>query len=253
MNSRTAIMCCILIALGPATAGFLVGTNIYHSRLDANYVTVKGLAERAVKADLAVWNLTFSATGDDLTQVNNEINHDQALVLAFLKKNGVDVSEITIQPTKVIDRFANQYQTAKPPHRFLIQGKIKVRSNNVDHIQQISQLTSSLIQQGVVLNSSDDPSIINPIYFYTQLNSIRPAMLAEATKSARAVAEQFVLDSGSQLGAIHHANQGVFEITSQDASGESNPNDWQAAQNEKASVSKEVRLVTTIEYALKGK
>ncbi|MCD6046911.1 MAG: hypothetical protein K0S08_558 [Gammaproteobacteria bacterium] len=251
LNDNNAILCFFILAVGIILAGAYVGRNIYHSRVDGNFVTVKGLAERDVTADLAVWNINYTATGDVLADVNNEISRDKSLALLFLKNNKVGPDEIEIQPIKVTDLSANPYQNSQPAHRFLIKGGVKVRSTNVQHIRQISQLTSSLIEQGVVLSPGDDSASPNPIYFYTQLNNIRPVMLAEATKSAREVAKQFALDSNSKLGLIHSANQGIFEITSQDDAGVTSPgNDWQAAQNEKASINKKVRLVTTVQYKL---
>jgi hypothetical protein len=251
LNDNNAILCFFILAVGIILAGAYIGRNIYHSHVDGNFVTVKGLAERNVTADLAVWNINYTATGDALAGVNNEISRDNNLVLLFLRNNKVAPSEIEIQPIKVTDLSANPYQNSQPAHRFLMKGGVKVRSTNVQHLRQISQLTSSLIEQGIVLSPGDDNSSPNPIYFYTQLNHIRPAMLAEATKSAREVAKQFALDSHSKLGIIHSANQGIFAITSQDDTGVTGPgNDWQTAQNEKASINKKVRLVTTIQYQL---
>ena len=68
------------------------------------------------------------------------------------------------------------------------------------------------------------------------LNDIKPEMIAEATKNARLAAEQFARDSGSKVGKIKNATQGLFSI------------DNAAAGLEEK---KKVRVVTTVEYLLK--
>ena len=82
-----------------------------------------------------------------------------------------------------------------------------------------------------------------------ELDAIRPGMMADATRSARSVAEQFAKDSGTDLGAIQNANQGIFEIMSRDTSTLSA--DWNSTQNSLGSIDKKVRLVTTVVYRLK--
>ena len=94
--------------------------------------------------------------------------------------------------------------------------------------------------------SSQSP---NPSYYFTKLDSIRPAMFSTATKSASMIAQQFVQDSGSKLGKIQRASQGVFQIMGRDTSTMSS--DWNSNQNAMGSIDKKVRLVTTIDYRLK--
>ncbi|RPJ41211.1 MAG: SIMPL domain-containing protein, partial [Candidatus Latescibacterota bacterium] len=42
----------LLVGLGVALAGLAVGLGFYNGRAEARFVTVKGLAEREMKADL---------------------------------------------------------------------------------------------------------------------------------------------------------------------------------------------------------
>ena len=93
----------------------------------------------------------------------------------------------------------------------------------------------ALVGQGVVLQD-----FAGPTYIFTKLNDVRPAMIAEATASARSGAAQFAKDSGAPLGSIRQANQGSFEILPREGYGD-------AAQ----SPDQRVRVVTTISYRLK--
>ena len=78
-----------LIALGLAAGGWFVGAGFVESRLGPRVVTVKGLAERDVKADLAIWPLRFVATGNELGAVRAKIVADEAAVRKFVSDAGL--------------------------------------------------------------------------------------------------------------------------------------------------------------------
>lgn len=237
-----ALLLGLLIGIGAAAGGFFVGRGFYQARAE-RYVTVKGLVERNVTADLALWTISYTASGPDLNSSNDKLQQDQQIVVAFAQAHGFDPGEVQIQPTTVTDGFANAYQGNRPDpsQRYIVKGGIQIRSIKVGKVQQASQDTGDLVKQGVALGENYPQA---PQYFFTKLNEIRPSMLADATRSARAVAEQFAADSHSQLGPIRRANQGVFQISSRDASGD------QAQGDEQNSAEKKVRLVSTVDYYL---
>jgi hypothetical protein len=249
MNGKrsAALTLGLLIGAGIALGGWFIGRGFYDSRMDARYVTARGLVERSVRADIAVWTISYSATNNDVTKANEEVNHDTQLAIAFAQQRGFTGAEIRPIPAVVNDTSQNASLSgsrAESSGRYAVKAGIRIRSSNVDKVQQASQLTGDLIQQGIVL-SLEGESDANPAYYFRGLDAIRPSMLAEATRSARAVAQQFANDSGSRLGAIKRANQGVFEILPRDASA-GGQNSWL----EPRSIDKTVRLVTTIDYYL---
>jgi hypothetical protein len=233
----------VLIGAGLAIGGYFVGQGFYRARAE-RYVTVKGLVERNVKADLALWTISYTAAGADLPSANTKLQQDQAAVLAFAQSHGFSPADLAVQPTTVSDAFANPYQNNRPDpaQRFIIKGGLQIRAINVDEVRRASQDTGELVKQGVALGENYPQA---PQYFFTKLNEIRPPMLAEATRSARSVAGQFAADSHSRLGPIRRANQGVFEITSRDAAGGD-----RSGNDDQGSIDKKVRLVTTVDYYL---
>jgi hypothetical protein len=244
LSIASALLLGLLIGAGVAIGGYFVGQGFYRARAE-RYVTVKGLVERDVKADLALWTISYTAAGPDLNSANDKLEQDQTVVLAFAQSHGFLTDEIAVQPTTVTDAFANpSYQNNRPDpaQRFIVKGGIQIRSAKVDQVRKASQDTGDLVKRGVALGENYPQA---PQYFFTRLNDIRPPMLAEAARSARAVAEQFAADSHSQLGAIRRANQGVFEITSRNAAGGD-----QAGNDDQGSIDKKVRLVTTVDYYL---
>lgn len=248
-NKTIIIISAIILSLGFVGAGFNIGKGF---RRMARTVTVKGLAEQDVRSDLGIFEINYRELGNDLVQLDQKILHDQQLATEFLKQQGFNDNEIYRSQLRIEDRLANTYNqtnesTTQP--RYVVTGGIILRSKNVDVIDKTTQLTDKLLLQGVPLTFDASSLSPNPSYYFTQLDSIRPAMLATATKSAYSIANQFAEDSGVRLGGIQRASQGVFQIMGRDTSTMSS--NWSSDQNALGSIDKKVRLVTTIDYRLK--
>lgn len=252
-NKVIYLISAIVISLGIFGAGYSVGKALYLSKILNREVTVKGLAERDVKSDLGIWEIDYREVGNNLIDLNKQLQHDQGIVLAFLKQHSFTDQEIEAQPVKVEDRLANVYSqpgsAQGSTERYIVTSGLRIRSTRVDLIQAVTQLTGTLLQQGVPLAFDTNTSNPNPSYYFTKLDSIRPDMLAETTRSARLVAEQFAKDSDTQLAGIQHASQGQFQIMGRDTSTLSA--DWSSNQSALGSIDKKVRLVTTLDYRLK--
>ncbi|HET8726158.1 MAG TPA: SIMPL domain-containing protein [Alphaproteobacteria bacterium] len=210
------------------------------ARTGDRYVTVKGVAERSVKADLALWPLRFVATGNDLSSVQDKIEADTNTVTNFLTRAGTPAEEIELQGLEVTDLLAQAYRSGPVESRFIVAQTLLVRSADVDRIKATSQRIGELVSAGVVLSNEMMP-LAGPYYAFTGLNDIKPGMIAEATRNARAGAEQFAADSGSAVGGIRRANQGVFQILAQ--------NDTPGLDEAKQ-INKTVRVVSTLDFYL---
>jgi hypothetical protein len=228
------------LAAGIALAGWWIGDGFANSRSADRYVTVKGVAEREVEADLALWPMQFVVADDDLTRAQVRMRDAAGKVRIFLERNGLRSDEVSLQSLSAADTRANRYGGQPAAYRYVVSQTLMVRTDRPQVLFDASQKVSELIENGVVL-SSDGPGSGGPTYLFTQLNDLKPAMIAEATASARTAAEQFAKDSGSPLGAIRRANQGLFVIQ---------PRDPAPGVQEEQQRAKVVRVVTTIEYLL---
>lgn len=231
----------VVLALGVAMGGGLVGWGFARGRAADRYVEVKGLAEREVTADLALWPLRFVASGNDLATAQAQITRSYDQVMEFLKRHGIDASATHLQNLQVSDSNTNQYQREGMGPRFVIDQTIIVRLNKPEVIRDASQRVGELIAAGVVLSQGGEYWSSGPTYVFTRLNDLKPAMIAEATANARAAAEQFARDSGSAVSGIRQANQGVFVIL---------PRDQAPGINESSQLQKIVRVVSTVQYLL---
>ena len=236
MDTRS-VTASVILAVGIAGGFALLGSNI-SSGIESfvnrdRIVTVKGLSERQVKADRVIWPVGFRELGDDLQDVYGRIEKRKDQVVAFLKEAGLTDAEIEVASPQVTDAQAEMYANQKSRYRYSMTQTVTVSSDKVDLVRELLVRQSALIKAGVTLVG--DYSWRTSFQF-TGLNTVKPAMIEEATKNARASAEKFAQDSGSSLGKIRRANQGQFSITDRDSN---------------TPYIKSVRVVTTVEYFLK--
>lgn len=231
-----------LAVIGAAllVAGLKVYDGLRYFRSYDRYVVVKGLATEDVRADLAIWTVNFTVPGNDLAETQTLLEQNAGRVVDYLKSNGLKDENIRLQSIVVSDKQAQTYssESGNGPRYVLSQAFI-VRTTDIDSMIKASQNISALVKQGVVLGQPNGGWNPAPQYLFTKLNDAKPAMIAEATKNARASAEQFAKDSGQKVGQIRSANQGVFEINARDSSG-----------MESETPDKTLRVVSTVEYYL---
>ena len=212
----------ILFSLLISVAFFLSAQNF--SKQGA-YVEVKGLSEKIVKADTAIWAMSFEVKSNDIDTLYADTEKNITTIKTFLTAKGFDISEINVAPVNI---YQDTYRDAA--FRYNSTNQVSVYTKKVDLAKATSNETLLLVKQGVVLSQ-------NYISFeFSDLNSIKPEMLAEAIKNARDTASQFAINSGSSVGSVARGNQGVFDITDKDPG---------------SPEYKKIRLVSTLRFLLK--
>ncbi|MFO1128430.1 MAG: SIMPL domain-containing protein [Rhodospirillales bacterium] len=241
MRVATLLGFAAVLALGLVLSGWLVGRGFAEGRRSERFVTVKGLAEREVRADLALWPLRYVATGNDLIEVQRKVTEDGGRVRAFLAAGGLTADVISGQGVEVVDLLAQPYRSGPVESRFIVSETLMVRTTDIDKVLERSSRLGDLVATGVVLGGQDGGPIRGPVYLFTRLNDIKPPMIEEATRNAREGAARFAADAQSRITGIRRASQGMFEIR---------PRDDVPGASEQNQVDKTVRVVSTIDYAL---
>lgn len=234
MKTNTQIVAATIVALGLLLLGLCLRSGIVKFKQLDRVVSVKGLAEREVKANKVTWPLMYKELGNDPSEMYSILENKNHKVVAFLKSAGLSDSEISVNPPIISDRQADNYGNEIMTYRYKATSAITVTSGNIEKVRQLMLRTPELMKKGIAIVSSEygDNGII---YEFTKLNSVKPEMVEEATKNARSTAQKFAEDSGSKLGAIRSASQGQFSIDNRDAN---------------TPYIKRVRVVSTIEYTL---
>lgn len=222
-----------VLAVGLIAGGYLLGNGLVRAKDADRSVTVRGLAEQDVTADLATWTLAYSASAEDLASAQSSVDRDSESIRAFFNELGFPAD--ALQPTGVnVSQF-----TENGVPRFTVRQRMTLRSTDIKRAQSAVRRQFDLVRRGVVLEEGSGMA-----FTFTRLNTIKPAMVAKATKDARASAEQFAKDSGTSVGNIKSATQGYFEVTARD--GDSGGT-WGVSDTPY----KKVRVVTTVDFYLR--
>ena len=152
--------------------------------------------------------------GNDLSTIYNRIQTTNSAILSFLKSNGITDAEISVNPPQVYDNAADRYGNQNVIYRYQVTNVVVVTSDKIDDVRALMEKQTSLLQQGIAIVAGDYN--YQTSYEYTDLNSIKPEMIAEATANAREAADKFADDSHSKLGKIKTASQGQFSINDRD-------------------------------------
>ncbi|WP_339826830.1 SIMPL domain-containing protein [uncultured Parasphingorhabdus sp.] len=220
-----------LLTIGLITGGYLLGDGLLRAKMADRSVTVRGLAERDVTADLATWTIAYSAQSTDLQSAQTDIDRDTTAITSFFKELGFKAD--ALKPTGA---NVNQYSNNGIP-QYTIRQRLSLRTDDIDKAQAAVARQFDLVRRGVVLEDGSGMS-----YTFTKLDEIKPEMVAAATKDARKSAEQFAEDSGTDVGGIKSATQGYFSIDSRDGDA--------GGYGVTDTPYKKVRVVTTVNFYL---
>lgn len=223
-----------LLCLGLVVFSWQVSTTALQVKGMERTVTVKGLSEREVPANIAIWPIRFEEAGNDLTELYANIETKNQLIAGFLRENGISDDEISVSVPAIIDRQAQGYgNNLNIKFRYSGNSVVSVYSSSVQRVRDAMNQLVELGKQGVAISAQNYDARTE--FLFTGLNELKPLMIEEATRNARQVAEKFARDSQSTLGKIKVARQGQFSISDRDSN---------------TPYIKKVRVVATLEYYL---
>jgi uncharacterized protein len=231
-NRNGMLIAAALLAIGIVIGGYLLGDGLRRARMADRAVTMRGLAERNVTADLATWTINFTAQGTELSPVQAEIERDTRTVVDFFNRAGFPAAAVTDAGGSV----SQYYDTNRGENNVTVNRRLQLRTNDVMRARRAYARQFDLIRSGVAVQEGSDIQ-----YTFTRLNDVKPQMIAQATQDARRGAEQFARDSGTAVGGIRTATQGYFSIGARDGDENSSGS---------GSPFQKVRVVTTIEFYL---
>jgi hypothetical protein len=202
---------CVLIGL------FLLGYFIYKGLKTFSdkdrVVTVKGLAEMNMTATVASINISFSYAGDDLKELIQLTKEKKIAIEEYLKTQGYKKEDIEVKNINISDKqkyYETEWQNGQEVQvkidRYTISQNLIVSSKDVKTTEDKSAKIN------VDLVSRDLTATLTTNYYFPELNTIKPKLIAASTKNARIAGEQFAKDSDASLGKIKTASQGQITI-----------------------------------------
>ena len=192
-------------------------------------VSVKGLSTRDVEADYAVWPLSYAWSGNDLPALYEKVEQVTVRVKKHLLSLGFEEADIRQGSVTVNNNWDNYYGN-RPEYRYTLNTSLIVSTDKVKLVVASQGKEAALLKEGIIAKTES----WNLDYQFNGLPELKPSMIEEATRNARAVAQKFADDAQCSLGSIRRASQGQFSIESDQYQ------PWV----------KHVRVVTTVDYFL---
>lgn len=210
---------------------------------NSQFITVKGSTRKNVTSDLIVWQGSFQVQAPALLDAEHEIQSNRAKVQTFLGAAGV--TNAAFQPILIEQVLADVSDNANGEHiqqqrtvGYRLTEKVRVESTDVIPLAKLD--STPLVADGVLFTA--DP----PQFLYTRAAEEKIEMLADATKDARARAEQIAGQGGRVIADLHDADMGVFQITPLHANDTSSE-----GENDTTSQDKTITAVVTATFILK--
>ena len=204
----------LIIAVAIILLGLTIKAGMDNFSYRDRLVSVRGLAEKEVMANKVTWPIVIKQVGNSLNEIYSGVQKTNSTILEFLKANGIEESEISVNAPELVDIRDDRYNTNPIPYNYNLTSVIVVSSSKVDLVRSLIAKQMELLRDGVAIVNGGYQYPVK--YEYTDLNSIKPEMIAEATAKAREAGQQFATDSKSRLGKIKTASQGQFSISDRD-------------------------------------
>ena len=241
------------LLLGASLAfGFIVASDklskaISQARSARPEVTVKGVATQDLRADEGEMVGTISWRGTDLAAGRKALEAQRRAFRGLLIQSGFAEGEIEVMPITVtrleparpndlkVD-FSRSARGELPD--YVLSSYFEVRSVKVD-------VVSNLMRQEVVLGQDVELHRNAPVFRLLKFDDSKKELLEAAAKDARRRADILVAGSGSKVGTLIDASQGVFQVS---AKGRANEGDYSSVDS--TSIEKTMRLVVTMRFEL---
>ncbi len=230
------------LSIGLIVSTLLAMGTVKKIKLANQTILVKGCAERLIESDVIVWRATLSTRSEKMVDAYKNLKTDLSVTLDYLRGKGVPEETITTSSISTRTLYArdDRGRLTETVTGYCLTQSVRIRSDEIERITGISRECTNLIEQGIEINS--EPAQ----YFYTKLEELKIEMLGQAARDARQRAGRLARDSGSRVGALQSASQGVFQITPADSTEVSN-----YGINDTSSITKKIRAVITVRYTIR--
>ena len=218
----------------------MLATTTWLKVKNSQFITVKGSTHKNIESDLVVWQGNFSGEAPKLLDAQRILSANRLKVEQFLYASGITnfvFTPINIEESKASLKDAAGWVQQRTASYRLTQS-VRVESNDIDRIDRLD--TALLVEQGMIFTTD------LPQFIYTKAGEAKIEMLADATKDARARAEQIATQGGRTIASLHDADMGIFQITPRNTTRTS----WEG-ESDTASRQKTITAVVTATFLLK--
>jgi hypothetical protein len=235
----------IIFSIALVVAAAILGFQVKQVGGGRETISVKGLAEKPVKADRAEWRVQIQVKGDTIADALTKLRKERQPLDGFLAQAGFGPDVVTVSNEAVEPNYE----------------QVEGRNGNMRSVQQ-----GHVARQSVTMNTADLAKIIaasraivqfeadghpvsygEPQYLVSNLEETKMSLIAAAMENSRARAGEFAKSGDVKVGRMRSASQGAFYILA--AGGDQDVSDWGGAYD-KSTVDKIARVVVTVDYSI---
>jgi len=235
----------VLLAVGMCIAAFILGTQVRNVGSGRQTISVKGLAEKAVKADHAEWQIGLQARGRTFAEALSNLRAVRPKLDAFIAQQGFGAETLSAGEEQVEPSYIEQDRPNLPPRKvqdgYQAQQTLSIRTNDLNKIAAANKAALEFKAAGNPISYSI------PSYLISNLEEVKMSLIAAATQNAQTRAEEFVKNGNARIGAMRSASQGAFYIL---RAGDSVDTSDYGGTYDRSTVDKTARVVVTVEYNL---
>ena len=207
MKKVQFIITATILSFGLIISAALISNAIYNSDRSQSRITVKGVAEKRVKADKAIINIIFSTSNTKLEDAQSNIAGKEKAVLDILKSLELKENEYQINNVKVQPKFSERQQERETKIlSYDVMQSIAVIPKNIEKSDEIYQKLQEL---KITFNNIE---IIKPEYYIVSIEKYKKDLLINATENAEMRAIEMLKVNKNEIGRLENMTQGQFEI-----------------------------------------
>jgi uncharacterized protein len=241
-NSWALVAAGVFLALGMVASASILGQHLGGGK---KTISVKGLAEKPIRADMAEWSVGLQVQGERFGDTLEKLRQSRPVVDEFLVRQGFEHGNLTEGDVEITPRMVEETTPKGDTHTvqrgFVGNQRVLVRSKDLARVAGAYKAVLQLAAEG-------KPVVYDPpSYLVSDLEAVKMSLIGAATRNARQRADEFAKVGNARVGAMRSASQGAFYILAANAN--SDANDYGGAYD-KSTVEKKARVVVTIDYGI---
>lgn len=242
-----------ILSFGLIISAALISNAMNKANKDENRITVKGVAERRIKADKALINIVISDKNENLDELKKSISEKEKLATDLIKNLKIDsndysIGNLRIQPNYIETSSNVKQQTTGISTSIMQNAKISyyegvetisIVTKNIDKVEEVFQKLLELKLQ------SNNIQVNEPEFFITNIEKYKKDMVVDASRNAEIRAIEMLKVNNNEIGGLKSISQGQFEIL------EDTEDVRKINENEANQIYKKMRVVVTATYLIK--
>ena len=242
----------IILSFGLIISSALISNAMNRANKDENRITVKGVAERRIKADKALINIVISQKSNNLDELKKEVSEREKLVIDLIKNLKIDENEYNVGNLRIQPNYLENSLSARQPAENSATAAPIVKISDYDGIETVSIVTKNIDKAEEFYEKLSELKLKNnnieinmPEYFITNIERYKRDLIVDASRNAEIRAIEMLKVNNNEIGGLKNMSQGQFEIL------EDTEDVKRINENESNQIYKKLRLVVTATYLIK--